>query len=272
MMVAAPAASAGEVSGRLVFCTGSDICRYFSEPRLEVTFQAAPGEANELRMVPDPDGVRIVDSGAEIVAGAFCRVVAPNDARCGPPAPEGLLATALTGDGSDRVIARVGNVVLGPGRDFGVVVGATVFGGSGDDMVRAKGTGAIVTGDAGADEVLGFGGDQYLAGGSGRDHVIGGPGADRIEAGRGGDTIAGGTGRDDISAGAGDDFVRASDPDRDVVRCGRGRDRVFIARRDRVFGCERITLGWDGRVVYPSALVSRLSSLQLLLLLPPRGE
>ena len=90
------------------------------------------------------------------------------------------------------MIARVGNVVLGPGRDFGVVVGATLFGGSGDDMVRAKGTGAIVTGDAGADEVLGFGGDQYLAGGPGRDYVIGGPGADRIEAGRGDDTIAGG--------------------------------------------------------------------------------
>lgn len=32
MMVAAPGASAGEVSGRLVFCTGSDICRYFSKP------------------------------------------------------------------------------------------------------------------------------------------------------------------------------------------------------------------------------------------------
>ena len=141
MMVAAPAASAGEVSGRLVFCTGSDICRYFSEPRLEVTFQAAPGEANELRMVPDPDGVRIVDSGAEIVPGAFCRVVAPNDARCGPPAPQGLLATALTGDGSDRVIARVGNVVLGPGRDFGVVVGATLFGDQATTWCAPRGPG-----------------------------------------------------------------------------------------------------------------------------------
>lgn len=183
-----------------------------------MTFQAAPGETNELRMVPDPDGVRIVDSGPEIVPGAFCT----------RPGPRTTLPTrAITLSDPSPVSA----VASRPSR---------------------------------------AGGPQQAS--LGVTTVIGGPGADRIEAGRGDDTIAGGSGRDDISAGAGDDFVRASGPDRDVVRCARGRDRVFIARRDRVFGCERITPGWDGRVVYPSALVSRLSSLQLLLLLPPRGE
>jgi len=53
LLLVAPAAGAAELSGRLVYCTGDDICRYFSQPRLDVTFVAAPDEINELRMVPD---------------------------------------------------------------------------------------------------------------------------------------------------------------------------------------------------------------------------
>ncbi len=43
----------------------------------------------------------------------------------------------------------------------------------------------------------------------------------------------------------GDDRIRASDPDSDTVRCGPGNDHVFISRRGRVFGCERVTYGSD---------------------------
>jgi hypothetical protein len=58
LSLAAPAAAqAGEVSGRLVYCTGGDYCRYFTEARLDVAFEAAPGESNELRMLPHTDGM-----------------------------------------------------------------------------------------------------------------------------------------------------------------------------------------------------------------------
>lgn len=245
-VLAAPtAARAGEVSGALVFCTGDDICRYFSQPRLEVTFQAAPGERNNLRMLPHPDGVRIVDSGSAIVPGPSCTAVDANDVRCGPPAPAGLLASAFTGDGPDAAFTRIGSVDLGPGRDLGIAVSASVRGRQADDELRAWGEGSLAYGDAGRDALLAFGGDQYLNGGAGPDFISGGAGGDLIAAGPGADQITGGHGRDDISAGAGNDFIRASDPARDVVRCGRGTDRAFISRRDRTSGCERVTFGWN---------------------------
>jgi hypothetical protein len=238
-------ATAGDVAGELVFCTGSDICRYFSQPRLEVTFQATPGERNNLRILPHADGLRIVDSGSAIVPGPSCTAVDPNDVRCGPPAPAGLLASAFTGNGPDAAFTRVGYVDLGPGRDLGIAVSASVRGGPASDELRAWGEGSLAYGDAGRDTLLAFGGDQYLSGGSGRDFISGGAGGDLITAGPGADQISGGHGRDEISAGAGRDFVRASDPDRDVVRCGRGNDRAFVSRRDRTSGCERVTFGWD---------------------------
>lgn len=248
LILGAPAgAQAGEVSGALVGCDEGDICRYFpNDRRLDVTFRAAAGEENELRLLPHPDGVRIVDAGAAIVPGAFCTAVDPNDVRCGPPASAGLAASAYTGDGRDSAFARTGFVDLGAGRDLGLTAGASLSGGTGNDELRAWSGRGVVLGGGGADQLLGFGGGQVLFGGTGRDFISAGRGADSVHAGPGVDRIAGGQGRDTISGGAGDDFIRASDPDRDVIRCGRGKDRVFIGRRDRVFGCERITYGWDG--------------------------
>jgi hypothetical protein len=119
----APAAGAAELSGRLVYCTGDDICRYFPQPRLDVTFVAAPGERNELRMVPDPEGVRIADAGAAITTGPFCASISAQEARCGPPAPEGVVVTAFTGDGADSAFADIGAVVLGPGATMAIPKG-----------------------------------------------------------------------------------------------------------------------------------------------------
>jgi hypothetical protein len=39
---------------------------------------------------------------------------------------------------------------------------------------------------------------------------------------------------------AGDDIVKALDGRRDVVRCGRGRDRATVDRFDVVRGCELV--------------------------------
>ena len=211
-----------------------------------MTFRAAPEESNELRMRPDPGGVRIVDTGAPIETGAFCTAVNPNDVRCGPPAPSGLVAVAFTGDGPDKGFARTGSLYLGRGRDLGVAASTSVDGGPGADELQGVGDGSVLTGGPGPDKLLGSRGGQLLAGGTGADFVYGGAGADQIDAGAKRDRIMGGHGRDEIFAGSGDDLIRASDPDRDSVRCGRGNDRAFISRSDRAFGCERVVYGWPG--------------------------
>jgi Ca2+-binding RTX toxin-like protein len=250
LLTAAPGALAGGVSGRLDPCLGES-CAYQPEISLNLAFHAAQSERNELRMLPRPNGVRIVDAGAGIATGAFCTAVSPNDVLCGPdPAgyPPAVLGRvqAFTGDGSDVAFARTGHVRLGPGRDVGRAAGARVDGGPGDDELRGWGDGSVIAGGAGRDELFAFGGYQFLLGGSGVDSIVGGRGGDSLNGGRGADVMTGGPGRDFIYGGAGDDRIRASDPDRDIVYCGPGNDRAFISRRDRVSGCERVTYGSDG--------------------------
>jgi hypothetical protein len=93
-------------------------------------------------------------------------------------------------------------------------------GGAKRDRLRGGPTGDILSGRGGPDRLAGKGGDDCLAGGRG---------SDRLRGGRGADDIAGGRGRDRIDS---------RDGERDVVRCGRGADRVKADRRDRLRGCE----------------------------------
>jgi len=83
-----------------------------------------------------------------------------------------------------------------------------------------------VRGAKGDDTIRGRGGNDCLAGSRGRDRVLGGHGRDRLRGGRGADVI------------------RARDGERDIVRCGRGReDRATVDALDRVRGgCERVRL------------------------------
>ncbi|CAN5497150.1 hypothetical protein BH20ACT15_BH20ACT15_06190 [soil metagenome] len=39
---------------------------------------------------------------------------------------------------------------------------------------------------------------------------------------------------------SGRDFVKSRDGKRDVVRCGKGKDRAVVDRRDKVKGCESV--------------------------------
>jgi hypothetical protein len=258
-LVAASTAAAGTVSGRIVYCDSGDECRYFGDPRLDVTYRAAPGERDEIRVLPHPTGVRIVAKSIE--AGPFCFAVNEHDARCGPPAPEGLLMVARTGDGPDIGFAHICSLILGSGDDFGIAYAASVFGGPGDDEVRGFGDGTLIVGGPGDDKHLAFFGDQVIQagpgndyvydgagndraeGGPGRDQVGGGRGDDELSSGPGNDFIAGGFGRDDIEAAAGDDEVWSFDPNPDTVDCGPGRDRAYVSRNDRVTGCETVTYG-----------------------------
>jgi RTX calcium-binding nonapeptide repeat (4 copies) len=166
-LVGAPAAHAGTVSGRLVYCDTGDECRYFPDPRLYVAFHAAAGERNELTLLTDPAGVQVGDRGTPLSVGAYCESIDEHAARCGPPAPEGLTLVAFTGDRDDTVRARTGTAYLGPGDDVGS--GNSLHGGPGRDRLR---------------------------GGRGDDLLDGGPGDDRIVAGPGHDVVRCGPGRD----------------------------------------------------------------------------
>jgi hypothetical protein len=232
-LVAASTAAAGTVSGRIVYCDSGDECRYFGDPRLDVTYRAAPGERDEIRVLPHPTGVRIVDAhGIEV--GPFCTAVNDHDARCGPPAPEGLLMVARTGDGADLGFTHIGSLILGSGDDAGIAYAASVFGGPGDDELRGFGDGTLIVGGPGDDKHLASFGDQIIQGGPGDDLISGGPGDDRAE---------GGPGRDSLAGGYGDDTVWSFDPNRDTVDCGPGRDRAYVSRNDRVTGCETVSYG-----------------------------
>jgi hypothetical protein len=106
---------------------------------------------------------------------------------------------------------------------------------------------------AGDDRVWGHGGDDRIDTAYGRDFVDAGPGNDivvthgnddRIYGGGGTDGLYPGDGEDVVNGGPGKDFIYAGkDGRRDFLRCGPGRDTVFVDGSDRVaLDCERVSL------------------------------
>lgn len=106
----------------------------------------------------------------------------------------------------------------------GVHVSATVYGGEGDDVIKAsRGTSSIYYGEdgndtisaeeavsgfeGGADEFHGGGGDDTLTGHEGDDKLYGDDGADGVWGGLGNDTIEGGEGNDELFGEEGNDVV-----------------------------------------------------------------
>ncbi len=79
-----------------------------------------------------------------------------------------------------------------------------------------------------------------MAGGPGRDRISGDLGNDLLSGGSGNDRLDGGEGRNRYFAGGGNDLVDAANGRRENVNCGRGRDRVWADRGDRLRFCEAI--------------------------------
>jgi hypothetical protein len=237
LLAAAPGAAAATASG------------VRTDEYLEVTYLAAPGERNELRVLPHEMGVRFTQS-APLVAGDHCLAVNEGDVRCGPPGPVGLRVRARTGDRDDLVFARVAHVslehvALGSGDDVGRGNGL-VRAGPGNDDVRVVRGSATFHGGPGEDLLAGGRFRDGLHGGPGPDLLVGGRRFDEIAGGPGPDQLVGGFGPDAFFAGPGDDRIRAADPKGDRIECGAGRDVAYVSRRDRVIGCERVVLGWPG--------------------------
>jgi hypothetical protein len=92
-----------------------------------------------------------------------------------------------------KVIIRAGGgddtVTIGPG-----VIGTSVHGGDGDD---------VINGGTGNDWLRGGAGDDRIFGGPGIDYLSGGLGNDMLDGGAGNDTLDGGPGRDRLRGGSG---------------------------------------------------------------------
>src|SRR3954454_1547353 len=113
-----------------------------------------------------------------------------------------------------------------------------------DDHVRGHDGDDDERGGDGDDDLQGDDGDDDLCGDDGDDHLNGGRGDDVLKGGRGNDTLVGGKGHDDHEGDSPNDTINSRDGQRDVVRCGRGRDRVRADRRDRVARtCESVKRG-----------------------------
>lgn len=119
--------------------------------------------------------------------------------------------------------------------------GPVLVGTNGADRLNGGGAGEVIFGYGGNDSIRGGGGHDCLLGDEGADVLRGQAGADRLTGGSGADTLVGGSGVNVYDAGPGADFVDARNGKRELVRCGSGRDRARVDRRDRVRDCERVT-------------------------------
>lgn len=116
-----------------------------------------------------------------------------------------------------------------------------LVGTDGPDALTGGGEGDVIFGRGGSDRIRGRAGHDCLIGGVGNDTLRGEGGNDRLSGGRGADTLLGGAGVNAYDAGPGSDFVNSVNGRVELVRCGPGRDRASVDRRDRVSGCEHVT-------------------------------
>jgi dienelactone hydrolase len=107
----------------------------------------------------------------------------------------------------------------------------------GDRMKGGKGKDRL-EGREGDDCIEGEAADDKLKGGEDDDQVIGGPDNDKV---------VGGSGVDMLIGGSGNDKLKAKDGERDVVKCGGGKDKAKADRKDRVKGCEKVRRGGKGK-------------------------
>ncbi len=139
----------------------------------------------------------------------------------------------------------------------------TIVGTPADDVIAGTPDADVICGLAGNDRISGGGGDDVISGGDGNDRIrgndgdddlLGGRGRDRLYGGRGNDAlrgnfetdwlrghsgndlIVGGGGHNRLYGGPGNDTLIAWQNRRGVDRVygGRGRDRAFVDRGDRV--------------------------------------
>ncbi|MDQ0986269.1 calcium-binding protein [Streptomyces sp. V2I9] len=220
--VAAPAGSGGKAR------VGAD------RAKQSITFTAAPGQANDLHVVPMDEGGGVRRIGFRDVVplrpGDHCAYLEPGvetyvvcELPTGSGRPDRI--DVLLGDGDDEIATSdpgVATVSGGPGDDtLHAHTAHTVRGDEGDDMVMAR---VVLDGGDGMDHLMGDGGDQRMYGGRGDDMVEGYEGRDLVHAGSGDDHVMGGEGGDLLLGGPGDDVLHGGEGD-DLLLGGPGKDR-----------------------------------------------
>lgn len=108
------------------------------------------------------------------------------------------------------------HLLSGDDQATGSNVGDIIYGGMGDDTIKALG---------GADQLFGDEGDDQLEGGDGDDIIDGGSGDDRLTGGTGNDQLIGDLGNDDLFGDDGDDHLEGRDGD-DLIYGGTGNDQL----------------------------------------------
>ncbi|MBO6505124.1 MAG: hypothetical protein JJ850_15975 [Kordiimonadaceae bacterium] len=145
------------------------------------------------------------------------------------------------GGGSDRVDYLTGSEDILVDLETGEATGGlaegdtlisieSLFGGKGDDTLRALEDGSRINGAGGDDIVTGRSGDDILAGGNGNDLVTGDAGDDLMNGNRGDDTLDGGAGDDTLRGSAGSDtFIFSNGTGDDIVLDFRANDLLDLS-------------------------------------------
>jgi Ca2+-binding RTX toxin-like protein len=158
----------------------------------DVTFTAAPGEANRVVVSEESGGFRFVDTGS-VLTTRTCTLVNVHEVFC-PGIAETLIVEV--GDGDDTVDVSAAPIALVDGGvDDDLLLAANASGGAGNDVLRGIGPGGRLRGGPGDDTILGGPGNDILA-------IDGGN--DRLDGGRGNDTYVLDVGARGISATIGD--------------------------------------------------------------------
>ena len=173
--------------GVLMLATGTAHAGVASVEGPVISFEAQPGEVNDVKADPDSTGVLFTDASAPLQAGNGC-TAQPDGVRCAfPGRASDTVVTLLLRDRNDN--ARFDDIAAHVGEQ-------RVLGGRGDDTIFAGGTGPahlLEEGGPGDDELrsaTNFGGIVTQRGGAGEDllsaietaeiHMNGGADADTL--------------------------------------------------------------------------------------------
>jgi len=145
----------------LAFAAGPATARAASAgvARNVLTFEAGPGEANQVTVSTGPGVFRISDPGSMIGAGLGCRVLTAHMVECERGRVERVILRLL--DGNDSATVSVG-------------VSTRMNGGEGDDVLEGSEVDDLLRGGPGADQLFGSDGFDTLDGGTGPDVMSGG--------------------------------------------------------------------------------------------------
>jgi Ca2+-binding RTX toxin-like protein len=254
--------------------------RFESPPTVDLSYDAAPGEANRLTIAPAPSTtgeIELRDPAAVVSPGPGCERLDDHGVVCSPRRLIGPTGPAPTG--FDRIAAQ-----LGDGADEAQVEGGVAA------ELRGEGGSDVLRGSSGADVIDGGRGRDTLDGGAGRDLFVeddesarddidGGEGGDRVDytrrrspvsvdlgrergadgdrlrrveevaGGRAADRIVGGPGLNTLSGGGG----------RDVLSGGGGRDVLDVRELGGAPQADRARCGPGSDVVTGVAAPDRLA-------------